>query len=102
VQLQNFEAVYQARQEARETVNQQLSTEALRDAMRRCFPYPCRQRYTAMDMQPQASVVSRVLAKVPSIGRPIDRQTATYLSLAAVGMAAACAVGYMWQRRRRA
>ena len=94
VQLPDLDEVYQRRLQARENVRAQLSQEALQQAMRRCLPYPCHQRYTAVAMLPRDTLVNRVLSSISA--RP------SYWVLAAGALAAGTFAATKYARRSQA
>lgn len=55
MQIPDLDEVYHRRLQARDHVKAQLSAQTLRQAMRRCFPFPCTQCYTAVAMRENSS-----------------------------------------------
>lgn len=67
MQLQDLDAVYKMRMDAREHVRAACTPDALRDALRRQLPYPCSKRYTAISLVPEPpSLLQAVLPSTPA------------------------------------
>lgn len=98
MQVPNLDEVYQRRLQARENVRSQLSVQTLQQAMRRCLPYPCNHRFTAVAMLPQNTIVNRVLSSLGTVA-PTNPRTAGYWVLAAaIGTAGALAAAKYMKR----
>lgn len=98
MQITDLDEVYQRRLQARDNVKAQLSAQTLQQAMRRCLPYPCSQRYTAVAMLPRDTIVNKVLSSLGSAA-PTNPRTAGYWVLAAaIGTAGALAAARYMKR----
>ena len=100
LQLQDLDQVYESRLKARDAANAQLSVRSLQEAMQRCLPYPCHQRYTAVAMLPQQTLVNRILSRLSTIA-PANSGAARYWLLAtAVGTVGAIVAARLWRKRK--
>ena len=100
LQISDLDEVYQRRLKARDTVNAQLSTKALQQAMQRCLPYPCHQRYTAVAMLPQPTLVNRVLSSLGTIAPNSPKRQAYWVLATAIGTAGALVAAKLWRRNK--
>ena len=66
LQLQDLDATYRARMGARDSLRSQCTPEAMRSALRRLLPYPCRRRYTAISLKPKRHWLQAVLPDTPA------------------------------------
>ena len=100
LQIPDLDEVYQRRLKARDTVNTQLSTKTLQQAMQRCLPYPCHQRYTAVSMLPQPTLVNRFLSSLGPIAPNSPKKQAYWVLATAIGTAGALVAAKLWKRNK--
>ena len=100
LQVPDLDQVYQRRLKARDTVNAQLTTKALQQAMQQCLPYPCHQRYTAVAMLPQSTLVNRILSSFGTIAPNSSRKQAYWVLATAIGTAGALVAAKLWKRNK--
>ncbi|KAL3146657.1 hypothetical protein ABBQ32_000885 [Trebouxia sp. C0010 RCD-2024] len=96
----DLDQVYQRRLKARDTVNAQLTTKALQAAMQRCLPFPCHQRYTAVAMLPQPTLVNRVLSSLGTMAPNSPKKQAYWVLATAIGTAGALVAAKLWKRNK--
>lgn len=97
--IPDLDKVFQNRLRARDTVNKQITAHSLQQAMQRCLPFPCHQRYTAVAMLPQPTMVNRVLSSLSSIAPTTPRKSGYWLLATAIGTASALVAARLWKRK---
>jgi len=96
LQIMDLDEVYQRRLKARDQVNAELTGKTLQAAMQRCLPYPCHQRYTAVAMLPQSSLVNRFLSGLTTIAPTTPKKSGYWLLATAAG---ALVAAKLWKRK---
>ena len=91
LQIGSLDKVCSMRLEARKSVREGLSPDSMRDALKRFLPCPCTQRYTAIVLLPQGSLLSRLW--------PTHLSSSTVAAYC-LGLAAAGTLALAWSRRR--
>ena len=99
LQLPDLDEVYQRRLKARDSVNAELTVKTLQEAMQRCLPYPCHQRYTAVAMLPQPGLVNRFLSGLGTIAPTTPKKSGYWLLATAIGTASALVAARLWKRK---
>ncbi|DBA85638.1 TPA: hypothetical protein ACH3X1_005214 [Trebouxia sp. C0004] len=94
--IPDLDEVYQRRLKARDQVNAELTAKALQAAMQRCLPYPCHERYTAVAMLPQSSLVNRFLSGLSTIAPTTPKKSGYWLLATAAG---ALVAAKLWKRK---
>lgn len=88
-----MDTVYLQRKKAREEVIGQANPDAMRSALRRLLPYPCRSRYTAVKLIPQPSLTARAVAAAAEFLDPENAPRIGFWVLAGAAVAAIAAFG---------